>query len=157
MKTLILYATKYGATKEIAEKIAKNMEDVSLYDLKEKNSPSLDTFDCILLGSSLYAGSARKEFKAFITENLSTLNHKKLGIFFSGMGSDSIDKVFTDNPPLASLENVIARDNLGGIFDPQKVNKAERFIFKLATKQSEYQNTIDEEKITSFLHKINAI
>ena len=154
MKTLILYATKYGATKEIAEKMASNLGDVTLHNLKEKNFPNLDTFDCIILGSSLYAGLVRKELKAFISENLSLLNQKKLGVFFSGMGSDSIDKNFTDNPPLASLEKVIAKGNLGGIYDPQRVKKMERFIYKMATKQSEYQSTVDDAKIASFVQKI---
>ena len=154
MKTLILYATKYGATEEIAQRIANDMGDASLYNLKEKNFPSLELFDCIILGSSLYAGSTRKEFKAFIADNLALLNQKKLGIFFSGMGADSIDKIINDNPPLNSLEKIIAKDNLGGIYDPQKVNKMERFIYKLATKQSDYQNTIDDTKVESFAQKM---
>lgn len=154
MKTLILYATKYGAAKEIAQKIANNMEGATLHNLKEKNFPNLDTFDCIILGSSLYAGSVRKEFKAFVAENVGLLNQKKLGVFFSGMGSDSVDKIFNDNSPLHSLEKLVAKDNLGGVYDPQKVNKMERFIYKMATKQSEYQSTIDDAKITAFVHKM---
>jgi menaquinone-dependent protoporphyrinogen oxidase len=52
MKTLIIYATKYGATKEIAGRIAARIPGSTVADLKSSNIPPVSQFDCIILGSS---------------------------------------------------------------------------------------------------------
>jgi len=154
MKTLILYATKYGATKEIAQKIATLIEGSQIYNIKEKNIPDLDSFDCILLGSSVYAGSIRKEMKEYIALNKSSLKDKKLGLFISGMGTESSDKAFKDNFPTELLETASSKEVLGGIFDPQKVNKLEKTIYKLVAKQGDYKSTLREDKIKAFVESI---
>jgi len=154
MKTLILYATKYGATKEIADKIAVLVEGSQIYNVKEKNIPDLDSFDCIFLGSSIYAGSIRREMKEYIALNKSSLKNKKIGLFISGMGTEPSEKVFKDNFPNELLETAISKEILGGIFNPQKVNKLEKTIFKLVAKQDEYKSTIDQDRIKAFAESI---
>ena len=154
MKTLILYATKYGATKEIAKKMATLMEGAQIYNVKEKNIPNLDFFDCVLIGSSIYAGSIRKEMKEYMALNKNILKDKKLGLFLSGMGAESSDKVFKDNFPAELLETAISKEILGGIFDPQKANKLEKTIFKLVAKQGEYISTINQDKIKAFVESV---
>jgi len=154
MKTLILYATKYGATKEIAEKIATLVEGSQIYNVKEKNIPHLEPYDCIFLGSSVYAGSIRKEMKEYITLNKNMLKDKKLALFLSGMGTESSEKVFKDNFPAELLETAISKEILGGIFDPQKANKLEKTIFKLVAKQGDYKSTINQDKIKAFVKSV---
>jgi len=41
MKTLILYASKHGATEEIARRILKNIDGAEIFNLKETNIPPL--------------------------------------------------------------------------------------------------------------------
>jgi len=64
-ETLILYATKHGATHEIAKRIADRMDDATIHDLGQNNTPDISEFDCIVFGSSIYVGMIRKEAKAF--------------------------------------------------------------------------------------------
>jgi len=150
MKTLILYATKYGAAREIAQRIAKHIDGAKICDLKNDALPPLEEYDCIILGSSLYAGSIRKEAKTFIAGNISILKDKKVGLFLSGMAPESGEqKVFESFPP--ELVNIAKVKNLlGGIFDPEKANGLERFIMKLVNKSGGYVNTINDEKIAKF-------
>ena len=150
MNTLILYATKYGATREIAKAISDRLGGAALHDLKQGRTPDLTEFDCIIIGSSLYAGSIRKEAKAFLSQHANTLQQKQIGLFLSGMAPADEAKYFAENFPKDLLQATRAAYFLGGIFDPQKTSGAERFIMKLAAKQSEYANTIDDEKIEQY-------
>ncbi|MCL2545823.1 MAG: flavodoxin domain-containing protein [Oscillospiraceae bacterium] len=150
MNALILYATKHGATFGIAQRIADNIGGATLHDLKQGNAPDLAGFDCVIIGSSLYAGAVRKEAKVFLVKNADSLQGKTIGLFLSGLQFDEEQKAIEANfsPTLLQTANVVSF--LGGIFDPQKAGVMERFIMKVVTKQTEYTNTIDNEKVKQF-------
>ena len=159
MKTIILYATKYGAASEIAKRIAEKMDGAAVHDLKQKPIPDLSKFDCVIIGSSLYAGMIRKEAKAFSSENVGTLREKKIGLFLSGMetSGDNEKTYFETNFPPEFLQSSKAKTLTGGIYDPKKANFFERAIFKLAAKQSAYSDKIDDDKITRFAAEMKGI
>ena len=48
MKTLILYATKHGATREAAKRIAAKIPGAVFHDLKQDGIPALFDFDCVI-------------------------------------------------------------------------------------------------------------
>ena len=150
MKTLILYATKYGATREIAERIAKEIGGAVIHDLKQGPRHDLADFDCVIIGSSLYAGSIRKEAKTFLAQHGGQLQGKTIGLFLSGASKGEAEKCFADNFPADLRQRARGTAFLGGIFDPQKAGGMERFIMKLVTKQAGYTDTIDDEKIRQF-------
>ena len=154
MKTLILYASKYGATKEIAQRIAAKIEGAVVCDLKQSNIPNIADFDCIIVGSSVYAGSVRKEAKTFVANNVVPLGEKTVGLFLSGFAVD--DKYFATNYPQNLLNKVKAKAFVGGIFDPKKANAAERLIIKAVMKQSAYVESIDNDAIDKFVGGIYA-
>ena len=153
MKTLILYATKYGAAREIAERISASLGGTEIFDLKQENIPDLREYECVIIGSSVYAGSIRKEAKLFLAKNADALNGKQIGLFISGMSKDESEneKMFTSNFPESILKAAKAKSLLGGVFDPQKAGGFERFVMKIVTKQKTHVDTIDEEKIRQFV------
>ena len=153
MKTLILYATKYGAAAEIARRIADKLGDADTHDLKNP-VPDIAEYDCIIIGSSIYAGAFRKEVKGFFAQNERELLQKKLGVFASGMSKGDGDKVFAENIPDKIKQTVKATALLGGIFDPTKANFMERFIMKIVTKQSGHVERIDDNKIENFVKEM---
>ena len=152
MKTLILYATKYGAAAEIANRIAKRIDGAVVHDLKSGNIPAIEGFDRIILGSSVYAGSVRKEAKVFAANNAAALANKTVGLFISGFVED--DKYYATNYPKILLDRVKVKGFLGGIFDPAKAGAMERFITKLVMKQSGYINRIDDAAIDKFVNDL---
>ena len=156
MHVLILYATKYGAAREIAQRISIHIDGAAVHDLKQGDPPALAGFDCVIIGSSLYAGSIRKEVKAFLAQHAAQLRDKKIGLFLSGMAPSDAKKYFADNFPADILQAAKATELLGGIFDPQKAGRMERIIMKVAAKQSEYTNTISDEKIKRFVELMKA-
>ena len=150
MKTLILYATKYGAAREIAQRIADHIDGAVLHDLKQGDLPALAEFDCVILGSSLYAGSIRKEAKTFLAQHAEQLRGKTTGLFLSGMSQGEAGKAFADNVPPDLLQAAKATRLLGGVFDPQKAGLAERLIMRVVTKQKGYIDAINDAAVREF-------
>ena len=154
MKTLILYASKYGATREIAQRIAKKMDGAVLCDLKERDIPPLTEFDRVICGAPLYAGSIRKEAKTFLAKNADELSAKKLGLFLSGFAADDSENYFEKNFPEKLVRAAKAKELLGGIFDPRKASAPERFIIKIVMKQTGYIERINDENIAKFVEDL---
>lgn len=155
MKTIILYATKYGAAAEIAQRIASKIDGAVIHDLRQ-SVPSLADFDCVIIGTSVYAGMIRKEAKGFMSHNENLLREKKLGLFVCGMGADGEKTYFDNNFPSTLLQKAQAKSFLGGIFDPKKAGCLERFIMKIVTKKSTYMDTINDRKIEQFSEAMKA-
>ena len=156
MKTLILYATKYGATREIAERIAKRINGAEIYDIKTGNIPAFTGYDNIIIGSSIYAGSIRKEAKEFLTVNAEKLSGKTVGLFISGMSEAQSENAFNANFPSVLIENAKIKAVLGGIFDPGKAGMMAKIIMKIVTKQSGYVNNISDDKIDKFVQNLTS-
>ena len=156
MKTIIIYATKYGATAEIAQRIAGRIDGAVVHDLKQSGIRDLAGFDCVVFGSSVYAGMIRREAKVFLSQNEETLRQKKLGLFLSGIGESGETAFFKNNFSPAVLQAARATAFLGGVFDPKKGNFVERLIIKIVTKQSGYQNTINDSRIGQFVEAMKA-
>jgi len=150
MKTLILYATKYGAAREIAKRIAEKTDGAVIHDLKEGKIPDLAEFDCVIIGSSIYIGKIRKEARAFIAANVDALCRKKVGLFISGSEPQSAEACIKSNFPDKLLNHAKAAAFLGGIFDPQKIGSFDRFLLRMAKINSGYLNTISDEDIKGF-------
>ena len=149
MRTIVLYATKHGATSEIAWRIAGNMDDAIVHVIKK--APPLADFDCVIIGSSVYAGAIRREAKAFLSKNIKVLRNKKLGLFISGL-DPSLEKVYFDKNFSADiLKTAKAKFFLGGILDPKKFTFLDRLMMKIAKKNTRYVNTIDDGKIEQFV------
>ena len=156
MKTLILYATKYGAAREIARRIAERTGDAVTHDLKQDGIPDLAGFGRVIIGSSVYAGMIRKEAKAFLAQNAAALSGKTLGLFLCGLDGSKEKEYFNANFPADILRAAKAASFLGGIFDPEKAGVFGRLVMKAVSKQAEYIDKIDDGKIARFAEDMSS-
>jgi len=87
VKVFVVYDTKYGNTKLVAEKIIEGMREVEgietkLSELKEVDFDKLSYYDAILIGSPNHFGGPTRGVTEFI-DNLGKLNLKgKLSAVF---------------------------------------------------------------------------
>jgi menaquinone-dependent protoporphyrinogen oxidase len=85
-KILVTYATKYGATAEIAEKIASALGQagLSIELLPIQQVRDLSVYTAVVLGSAVYIGQWRKEAVKFLENNEAELAKRPLWLFSSG-------------------------------------------------------------------------
>ncbi len=85
-RILVAYGTKYGATAEIAERIAAVLRDhgLDVHVTPADRAGDVSTYTAVVLGSAVYAGSWRKEAADFLSGNEPTLASRPLWLFSSG-------------------------------------------------------------------------
>jgi menaquinone-dependent protoporphyrinogen oxidase len=156
MKGLVVYGTRYGTAKEIAEEIAKTLKnenvDVSLFNAKQIMDHSISAYDLVVVGSGIKMGKWTKESKNFLKNNPNILSNKKVALFVS-CGAANTEKSraegqekYLDNISKEYLTNEpVATGLFGGIYDPNANNGlmfkfVNRFIKKEMEKEGKDPN-----------------
>ena len=85
-QVLVTYATKYGATAEIAEKIGQVLGQAGLRNdvLPTGRVSNLSLYKVVILGSAVYIGQWRKEAATFLKANEKVLAEQVVWLFSSG-------------------------------------------------------------------------
>lgn len=94
MKILIAYASKHGATREIAERIAARLraagQEAEVRPVKAAGD--LAGYDAFVTGSAVYYGSWLKEAAEFVWRNQTVLANRPVWLFSSGpISADTTD------------------------------------------------------------------
>jgi menaquinone-dependent protoporphyrinogen oxidase len=139
MKLLVTYASKYGATAEIAEGIGKELR-IRQYDVDVKPVNAVDSltgYDGFVIGSAVYAGSWIKSAAKFLRANETLLSNHPVWFFSSGptgqgdpnelMDGWNFPENLTDSLEKIKPKNVIL---FHGNIAMDKLNFAERMIVK---------------------------
>jgi menaquinone-dependent protoporphyrinogen oxidase len=138
-KALVAYASKYGATAGIADKIAEILRNagkqVDLLPVREV--ASLDNYGTVILGSAVYYGRWRREAVNFLKEREKALKDKQVWFFSSGPIDEGDPVELLDGWTFPSLQQEIAdrvqpRDIavFHGVMDEKKLNFIEKWILK---------------------------
>jgi len=96
-KTIIVYESKYGNTRIVAETIAEGMARVTgmeavLAEVSEVDLNQIDDFDAIIIGSPNHMGRATRTIRKFI-DKLGKLNlEKKHGAVFDTYMAQDFEK-----------------------------------------------------------------
>lgn len=93
-KTILLYATRWGATTETAKEIIRVINEkfkigIDLVNLKEKKTknPDISPYENVILGVSVAKFRWAKEGKNFLKKNKTILAEKNLFVFVSSGGA----------------------------------------------------------------------
>lgn len=85
-KVLVAYASKMGATAEIAEGIGAEIRQhghvVEVCEVKQIRS--VDEYDAVVVGSAIYAGRWRSEAVRFLSKHADALHDRQVWLFHSG-------------------------------------------------------------------------
>lgn len=161
MRMILLYASKYGAAKELASKIA-NATQAEVMDIKGFHG-SIEDYGDIIFGSSVYAGMMRKEVKKFIKEHEEQLKSKRVFVYLSALNKNDSRKVITENINEAFYEHLSYVDTLGGILDLSNMNMLEKGIIKMMNKKAHFYaketknkriDLLDEQRIQKFIQMV---
>ena len=139
VQVLVAYATKYGATAEIAERIGQVLREAGLRAdvLPADRVSDLTPYQAVVLGSAVYAGRWRKEAAAFLEANEKGLAERQVWLFSSGPTGegDAVQLMKGWRFPEAQqpIANRIQPRDIAvfhGLMDMKKLNLAEKLILK---------------------------
>lgn len=152
MKTLIAYATKYGATAGTSEEIAKILRgegfDVKVTNLKEEEVGDILGYDLVVVGSGIPMGMWSGEAEEFLKRFNGELEAKKLALFASTMKTMAEregKKEMVENTRKIALDDKVAKYNLhpialglfGGVIDFNRMGFMTKMAMGLARPQLE--------------------
>jgi menaquinone-dependent protoporphyrinogen oxidase len=138
-QVLVAYATKHGATAEIAEKIGQVLRQAGLQAdvLSVDHVKDLTPYNAIVLGSAVYIGQWRKEAATFLGANEKALAERPVWLFSSGPTGEGGPVQLMKGWHLPKAQQSIAdrirsRDIavFHGALDPQKMNLIEKWMIK---------------------------
>lgn len=139
IRVLVAYATKYGATAEIAEKIGQVLRQRGLCTdvLPADRVSDLTPYDAVVLGSAAYMFHWRKEAARFLKTNEKALAVRQVWLFSSGPtgGGDPVGFLKGLNLPKALqpiADRIHTRDIaiFHGVLDPKKLNSVDKWMIK---------------------------
>ena len=160
-RVLVAYATKYGATAEIAEKIGEVLDQAGLRTdvLEVDDVGDLTPYRAVVLGSAVYIGKWRKEAVKFLKANERRLAERAVWLFSSGPAGEGDPVELLDGWRLPEAQQVIAdriqpRDIavFHGMLDVKKLNPIEKWMIKNV--KSPAGDFRDWEAITSWATEI---
>jgi menaquinone-dependent protoporphyrinogen oxidase len=138
MKTVVVYASKYGSTKGVAEFIAEKLRQqgtrAEAQQVDVVHNPA--DYDAFVIGSGVYMVHWLKEATEFVMQNRTVLASRPVWLFSSGpLGSDAS----TNDPKLEPKEIAKFRDAINprdhrvffGALDSSKLGFAHRMTRKL--------------------------
>lgn len=94
MRILVAYASRHGATRGIAERVAQKLGrhglEVTLQPVEKAGA--VDEYDAFVIGSAAYMGGWLKEATRFVERHRSLLASRPVWLFSSGpVGTETVD------------------------------------------------------------------
>ena len=141
---LVTYASKYGATREIAEKTGEVLREAGLQaDVLPVNSiRDLSSYKAVILGSAVYVGEWRKEAADFLRTHQKALADRLVWLFSSGPTGEGDPIELVEGMCLpAALQPIADRIQprdiavFHGDIDPEKINPIEKWAVKSLVKK----------------------
>ena len=161
IQILVAYATKYGATAEIAEKIGQVLRLAGLRTdvLPVADVSDLTSYKAVLLGSAVYIGKWRKEAVKFLQANEKMLAERQVWLFSSGPTGEGDAVELTEGWRFPKAQQPLAnrirpRDIavFHGVINMNKLNQIEKWMLKKF--ESPVGDFRDWEAITSWATSI---
>jgi menaquinone-dependent protoporphyrinogen oxidase len=156
MPCLIVYATKYGTVQKVANILKEKIKDeVVMINIIKEKVPSLDDYDTVIIGGSIYVGKVQKDLKKFIKGNLPKLLQKRLGLFIcAGEAEPVCSKELKEAFPTELYNHALVKEVLGHEFNFVKLNFLDKIILKKIKGITQSYSKLATEKIEEFAKAI---
>lgn len=153
MKSIILYTTRYGNTAEAAKRIQKSLGgECRLVNLTAESAPSLDGYDTVILGGSVYIGKVQKQLTSYIQANLKQLLSKNVGLYLcaGAQKEEEREQELNANFPQELLSHARAKDILGYAYAFDKMRFLDKVIMKKIKGDSISVEEFFDDKLAAF-------
>lgn len=157
MKTLILYQSKTGATRQYAQWLNQDIKNSVLFTYDQFNADDFSEFDRVIFCMPTYSGQITP--KEYLENNISKLEGKKLYLLIVGMvpSKKEWSRRSFNNISIKVRDNLAGYMKLPGISankPNKKASRIERFFSKLFLKidpdEINQQHEVFREDILKF-------
>lgn len=148
--TVVVYSTKHGICERAAKQLADNMgcpyQDVS-------NIRSIDQFDNVVLGTSIYVGKGSKTMQSFIKAHKNELLKKNVALFIvcSYTDPELIEKQIEVTFPEDILHMAFYKGCLAAGVNMNKLGLVEKKIFMKVSGISESYFNFNCQEMTNLI------
>lgn len=158
---LVTYASKYGSAAGIAEKIGQILSESGCFVdvLTVEHVKNLESYQAVVLGSSVYIGQWRKKAVKFLNRNMKPLSEIPVWLFSCGLtGKDGPEEGKEDWKFPKKIQPILDRIQprditlFFGKIDLERLNFLEKMMFKNA--QGAIGDFRNWDKITSWAEGI---
>jgi Flavodoxin len=153
MNTAIIFATKYGSTAEVARRLASVFnEKADLFDIAKDRIPSLDPYETVIIGGSVYMGRIQKKLRSYLETSRQELLSKRVGLYLCAAHpdlktrQDELRQAF----PEALYNHALIKDILGYALIFEKMHLMDRFIMSKIKGDKLSVSSYDDDKIQAF-------
>lgn len=136
-KCLVVYASKYGSTQEVAQAVADGL-GAAIADAND--DPDVRSYDLVVLGSPIYGGDYLESIKDFLRANKPFLAKRKVAAFITaaanwerspGLTGEEDELLFTQQEYANGLAHLAGGDiidsrGFGGRLVPAQLDDADR-------------------------------
>ncbi len=157
MKTLVIYATKYGSVGKCANTLKEKLNgDVEVVNIKTDNVPDISSFENVIIGGSIYIGKIQREIRNFCEQHLESLLTKKVGLFIcAGEKSETASEELKNAFPEKLYEHAVAREIFGHELHYEKLSWIDKLAIRVAKGVKESYSKLSYENIEKLANAIN--
>ncbi|MDO4773559.1 MAG: flavodoxin domain-containing protein [Candidatus Saccharibacteria bacterium] len=155
MKTAIIYASQHGTTKYCAALLAKLLPDAVAIDVTE--APALEAYDCVVLGTAIYAGRGMHEMAQWCSAHLDSLQQRRLGLFICCMNTndETVQRQLRKAFPNELQQHAVVRASFGGALTMSRLTLPEKAMMRLLG-YTQDQTTVNAATIEQFAADLSA-
>lgn len=154
MKSILVYASKTGTTKNCALEVAKQLENCEMVEVG-KIDIELDEYDRVIIGFPIRMGRMPKSMHQFLAKNQAKLMTKKVAYFVCCGFSENYMTYFEQNINKELLDKALTYTTFGGELDLAKQKGFDKFVVKMVTKNEQQRETkILHENMNQFINTI---
>ncbi len=157
MKSIIIYATKYGCTEKAVRSLQKKLLGGTVsVNIGTETAPDLSSYDKVILGGPIYVGKTMKTLTDYMLQNLDVLKNKKLALFLCAGEQDprKADALFAGAFPEELLKTAFMREVFGGELQWEKLDFITKLMLRLVKGIKEGYSRLSEEKIGKFAAEV---
>ena len=156
MKVLIAYSSKYGSTRDCANKLAAKLDCATEVIDVNKSKPDPRVYDAVIIGGPVYMGKLNKATASYCETYQDLLLGKPLGLFICHMDRDKdTDLQIASLYPEKLLAHSTVSKSFGGAYMVSNMNFFYKAIIRKAAGVTQDKRDIFHDQIESFADQFN--
>lgn len=156
MKSAVVYATRHGTSRKVADRIATALGDCETYSIQEARNLDPAAFERIVLGCSIHAGNSPKSMRDFCRRHREALLARPLALFLCSMNPKEREHNRDVAYPKELRNHALACELVGGEYLVDRMNFVERFLVRRFSGATSSLSMLDEAAMERLVTALRA-